>query len=167
MSVKPIPGAEHTSGDPKAVAQKSADDIRLVLDRMYALAFLDPSNWKAGRYDTVFGFFDRGTAARTAQADAATLTLGADAGSRFMDVQPAGGTLAVRVLLDKGGAPVSASAAVDFKAKGSGKGGSGEMIVSTGQYFMHILEGGWTIFGYSVSRHDRPLSAPAPSGSPS
>src|SRR5207253_7017535 len=112
VSAKAIPGSEHTSGDTGAVAQKSANDIRFVLDRMYALAFLDPSNWQSGSYDSVFGFFDRGAAAHKAQADAATLTLG-NAGSRFSDVQPASGTLAVRVLLDKGGVPISASAAVE------------------------------------------------------
>ena len=94
--------------------------------------------------------------------------VGQDAGKRFSTVQPAGGFLAVKVLVDKGGTPVSATAAVKFQAKATGKNGPSDMVVSKGQYFMHILEGGWTILGYSVSRNDHPLeSGPTPSGSSS
>jgi hypothetical protein len=168
LSATPIPGSEHTSGDPAGAAKKAGDDIRLVLDRMYSLAFLDPNDWQSGDYASVFGFFDRGAAARRAQADASTLTLGSNAGTRFADVQPAGGTLSVRVLLDGSGTPVSAAAAVQFKAKATGKGGPSELVTSKGHYFMHILEGGWTIFAYSISRNDTPIAAaPSTSGSAS
>ena len=168
VSTKAILGADHTNGDPQAVAKKAGDDIKTVLDRMYSLAFLDPDVWQSGNYATVFGFFDQGAAADKAKGDASTLTLGQDAGKRFSTVQPAGGFLAVKVLVDKGGTPVSATAAVKFQAKATGKNGPSDMVVSKGQYFMHILEGGWTILGYSVSRNDHPLeSGPTPSGSSS
>jgi hypothetical protein len=166
VSATPILGADHTSGDPAAVAEKAGNDIKTVLDRMYSLAFLDPEVWHSGDYSAVFGFFDQGAAANTAKADASTLTLGENAGGRFTTVTPASGILAVKVLVDKGGTPVSAIAAVDFEAKATGKNGPSDMVVSKGQYFLHILEGGWTILGYSVSRDDHPLgSGPAPSGS--
>jgi hypothetical protein len=167
VSVTPVAGAEHTKGDPDAVAKKAGDGIRLVLDRMYALAFLDPNDWKNGNYASVFGFFDRGAAAKRAEADVSTLTLGTDAGRRFSDVQPAGGTLSVRVLVDEAGIPVSASAAVQFKARATGSQGPSELVSSTGYYFMHILEGGWTIFAYSISRDDKTISKPSPTGSAS
>jgi hypothetical protein len=158
VGTKGIPAVSHADkGAIGAVAEKSAGDIRDVLDRMYKLAFLDPINWKAGNYANVFGFFDIGAAAGRAKADANTLTLGPGAGGKFSDVQPAGGTLSVQVLVDKGGQPVSATASVVFRARATGTGGSGDIVVSKGQYFMHILEGGWSIFGYSVARDDRPF----------
>ena len=169
IGTKGVPGVSHADrGAIGAVADNAAKDIHDVLDRMYKLAFLDPSNWKAGKYDNVFGFFDLGASASRAKADVDTLTLGPDAGSTFSDVQPSSGTLSVEVLVDKGGQPVSATASVVFKAKATGNGGAGEIVVSKGQYFMHILEGGWSIFGYSVARDDRPLKATStPSGASS
>ena len=168
VSTKAILGADHSSGDPQAVAQKAGNDIKTVLDRMYSLAFLDPDVWQSGNYSAVYGFFDQGAAADKAKADAATLTLGQNAGKKFSTVQPAGGTLAVKVLVDKGGTPVSATAAVTFQAKATGKGGPSDMVLSKGQYFMHILEGGWTILGFSVSRGDHQVAGgPTPSGSSS
>jgi hypothetical protein len=166
VSATPVTEAEHIKGDPAAVAKKAGDDIRLVLDRMYSLAFLDPHDWKTGNYASVFGFFDQGAASKKAEADASTLTLGPN-GSRFSDVQPAGGTLSVRVLVDEAGTPVSAAAAVEFKARATGSAGSSELVTSKGHYFMHILEGGWTIFAYSIARNDKPITQPSPTGTAS
>jgi hypothetical protein len=166
VKAKAIPTKNHgDKGALASVAQKSASDIHEVLDRMYSLAFLDPNNWKSGSYDAVFGFFDLGQAQERAQTDADALTLGATAGQRFNDVQPTGGTLSVQVLIDQSGHPVSATASVVFRARATGTGTSGEIVVSEGQYFMHILEGGWSIFAYSVDRDDRPFTVKAtPSG---
>jgi hypothetical protein len=165
-SAKAIPTENRADkGAIGAVAQKSAADIRGVLDRMYSLAFLDPENWKSGTYDNVFGFFDLGGAQHRAQADAGTLTLGPSAGKKFTDVQPSGGTLSVKVLVDQGGNPVNATANVVFRARATGTGGTGEIVVSKGSYFMHILEGGWSVYGFSVARDDRPFKVKAtPSG---
>jgi hypothetical protein len=163
---KAVPTQNHADkGAIGSVAQKSAADIRGVLDRMYSLAFLDPENWKSGAYDNVFGFFDLGAAQRRAESDVGTLTLGTNAGKKFTDVQPSGGTLSVRVLVDDAGNPVSATANVVFRARATGTGGTGEIVVSKGSYFMHILEGGWSVFGYSVGRDDRPFTVKtSPSG---
>ena len=166
VSATPVTGAKHIQGDPAAVAKKAGDDIRLVLDRMYSLAFLDPDEWKTGNYASVFGFFDQGAASKKAESDTSTLTLGPNARSRFSDVQPAGGTLSVKVLVDEAGVPVSAAAAVEFKARASGTSGPSQLVTSKGHYFMHILEGGWTIFAYSIARNDKPITQPSPSGSP-
>src|SRR5216117_702866 len=104
------------------------------------------------------GLCFQGGASQKAEADVSTVTRGPKAGTRFPDVQPAGGTLSVQVLVDKAGSPVSATAAVHFKARATGTGGSSQLVTSKGHYFMHILEGGWTIFGYSVARADKRVS---------
>jgi hypothetical protein len=158
LGAQAVPGMTHAKPEVlRAASQKAGGEIRTVLNRMFALAFLDPHNWKKGNYDNVVGFFDLGAAQQRAAADVGTLTLGKDAGDRFSDVQPAQGVLRVRVLLDPQGHPTFATAIVVFKASATGKDGSTELVVSQGQYFMHILEGGWTISAYDVTRGDHPV----------
>ena len=151
-----------TVADLKPVADRSAQEIARTLDRMYSLAFLDPSNWQAGTYDNVYGFFDLGQAQKRAAQDAALLTLGAGAGSQFATVLPTTGTLKVKVLMDPSGNAYLAVAIAHFAARATDKAGSGQTaVVSTAQYFMHIQEGGWTISGYDVERNDHPVKSKA------
>ena len=168
-----IPGMPHAKADVlRPAATKAGREIRTVLNRMFALAFLDPVNWKNGDYENVFGFFDLGAAQRRATADVETLTLGKDAGDRFTDVRPAQGVLRVRVLLDPKGNPTFATAITVFKARATSRKGPSRLIVAKGQFFMHILEGGWTISAYDVTRGDHPVNTTTakpstPTGTPS
>jgi hypothetical protein len=171
-----VAGAAGTSKGKVTEARKQGKEIAIVLNRLYSLAFLDPQDWKSGNYDVVFGFFDLGTVKQRAEADAGTLTLGPDAGKTFSDVQPRGGTLRVRILLNKGGHADTADASVLFRADAKGKDGSDTLIVSRGHYFMQIREGGWTVVAYDVRRSDHPVNGapttqptkkPTPSGSSS
>jgi hypothetical protein len=167
LGAQAIPGMPHAKPDVlRAASTKAGNEIKTVLDRMFALAFLDPQNWKKGNYDNVFGFFDLGAAQARAKADVAALTLGTDAGNRFSDVRPSQGVLRVRVLLDQHASPTFATAIVVFKATATGKDGSKELVVSQGQYFMHILEGGWTINAYEVTRGDHPVKPASGTSTP-
>ena len=159
----------------KPKADQSAQEIATTLDRMYSLAFLDPSNWQHGSYTNVYGFFELGKAQKTAARDTALLTLGAQAGDQFSNVLPTKGTLKVRVLMDSSGNPYTAVAIAHFAAKATAKSGTGQTaVVSSAQYFLRVQEGGWTIYGYQVERNDHPVktkvhtpAAPTPSGSAS
>jgi hypothetical protein len=173
LGAKGIPSSDATKASAlKPVADQSAKEIATTLDRMYSLAFLDPSNWQHGTYENVFGFFDLGRAQKTAARDAALLTLGMGAGNEFSTVLPTAGTLTVRVLMDPSGNATFAVATAHFAARATAKsGGADTAVVSTAQYFMHIQEGGWTISGYTVTRKDHPVkskpSTPTPSGTAS
>jgi hypothetical protein len=159
--------ANSKMSDLKPKADESAQEIAQTLDRMYSLAFLDPSNWQNGTYDNVYGFFDLGKAQKRASQDAALLTLGAGAGDQYSTVLPKTGTLKVRVLMDQSGNPYLAVAIAHFVANATDKSGSGQTaVVSTGQYFMHIQEGGWTISGYNVERNDHPVKTKAHTPTP-
>ncbi len=165
-----IPSSTTTKmADLKPVADQSAKEIVQTLDRMYSLAFLDPSNWQHGTYANVFGFFDLGKAQKRAAQDTALLTLGTGADDQFSTVLPTSGTLKVRVLMDQSGHAYLAVAIAHFVARATDKSGSGETaVVSTAQYFMHVQEGGWTITGYDVERNDHPVRVkptPVPSSS--
>jgi hypothetical protein len=160
----------------KPVADRSAQEIATTLDRLYSLAFLDPSNWQKGDYQNVYGFFDLGKAQKIAQRDTTLLTLGSGAGTEFASVRPGAGTLKVRVLMDPSGNAFTAVAFAHFSARARDlKSGGDTLVVSSAQYFMHVQEGGWTIYAYRVERNDHavkstspsPAPTPAPSGSAS
>ncbi|MDP9341372.1 MAG: hypothetical protein M3Q23_04500 [Actinomycetota bacterium] len=173
LGAKAIRSSDSTkAADLKQTADQSAQDIARTLDRMYSLAFLDPSNWQHGTYSNVYGFFDLGKAQKIAARDTALLTLGTGAGDQFSTVLPSAGTLKVRVLMDPSGNAYTAVAIAHFAARATDKSGTGETtVVSTAQYFMHILEGGWTIYGYRVERNDHPVKSkvhtPSPTAAPS
>ncbi len=154
-----------TAKELKPAADASASEIATTLTRMYSLAFLDPTNWQKGDYNNVFGFFDLGKAQKKAARDAALLTLGPGAGEQFETVLPAHGTLNVRVLMDPSGNAFTAVAIAHFAARATLKAGGTTVVVSTAQYFMHIQEGGWTIYCYNVERNDHPVkqeTSPSP-----
>jgi hypothetical protein len=166
LGSKPIPSSTSTSAkDLKPVADESAQEIATTLTRMYSLAFLDPTNWQKGDYNNVFGFFDLGKAQKKAARDASLLTLGTDAGKLYETVLPTHGTLNIQVLMDPSGNAFTAVAIAKFAAAATLKSGGTSVVVSKAQYFMHIQEGGWTIYGYNVERNDHPVkqsTSPSP-----
>jgi len=138
----------------RAQVQTAAKDIRDTLGNMYTVAFIDPDNWKSGDYDTVYGFFEQGKPAESAKRDAATLTLGPNAGDMFDEVKPKYSGLRVKVLTDKGGEPFTAAATADFSADATKKDGSSMKIKSHATYYLQRGEGGWIIVAYKAARHD-------------
>jgi hypothetical protein len=146
-------------------ADSAAQGIAKTLADMYRWAFLDPSNRSDGSYDEVWNYFDQ-PMATTAEQDAATLTLGANAGDSFSGVDPGRGVLQVRVLMDKQGKPATAVALVKFTAHATGTDDSATTVVSDGQYFLEPGSDGWRVVGYKVSRKDHQKEPKAPTSSP-
>ncbi len=146
-------------------ADSAAKSIASTLSNMYRWAFLDPSNRSDGSYDEVWSFFAAPMATK-AQQDAATLTLGSNAGDQFSGVDPGKGALQVRVLMDKQGKPATAVALVKFTAHATGADNTATTLVSDGQYFLQPASGGWRVVGYKVSRKDHGKSAASPSSTP-
>ena len=139
----------------QAAAEAAADEIALTMSRMYSLAYLDPANWRAGVYEPVLEFF-AADARQSASEDGGALTLGPDAGQRFVEVLPQGGNLEVQVLLDPAGEPFTAVARTKFAARADGSDGTGTVVTSRGHYFLSIGdEGTWTIYAYKVKRSER------------
>ncbi|HEX9376174.1 MAG TPA: hypothetical protein VGB19_08050 [Actinomycetota bacterium] len=141
----------------KKKSSGAKDDVAEVKDRlstMYALAFLDPTRWQPGDYETVYGFFSLGDTAASAKRDTEVLTLGANAGDTFESVKPKYGALVVRVLTDKTGVPFTISAKADFTAIGDQKNGKTMVIKSHATYILQSGEGGWVIVGYKAKRTD-------------
>jgi hypothetical protein len=152
----------------QASAEKVSKAVVPVMDQLYTDAFLDPNNWKDGSYDSAWEVFEGG-AVDSAQQQAATLTLGENAGDVFSSVQPDKGKVKVRVLFNAEGKPASAVAVVQFSALGANKDGTYTEIVSKGQYFLRDTGDGWKVYSFSVRRADQEARAPkpAPSASPS
>jgi hypothetical protein len=134
--------------------QKAAQDIRDTLANMYTEAFTDPRTWKNGNYDNVFGFFALGKTDAAAKADAATLTLGTNAGDIYDDISPRYAAMVVKILTDKGGEPYTAAATTDFTADAKKKDGSNMVIKSHATYYLQRGEGGWVIVAYKAKRSD-------------
>ena len=151
-----------TESTAKAVAARLSD--------MYQWAFLDPSNRSDGSYDEVWNYFAEPIAPK-AEADEASLTLGANAGDEFSDVEPGRGAMQVQVLTDKRNKASTAVAIVKFTAHATGTDDSEITIVSSGQYLLQPASGGWRITGYKVLRKDHektsPNAAPSAGGTPS
>jgi hypothetical protein len=136
-----------------AAAASAAEDV---LTDLYVEGFLDPANWREGSYGGAFRGFTPGARARAA-ARPGLLTAGAQAGTRFDDIEPKGGTIATRILLDRQGAPVLVVAVVRFSAVATGA--ETETLRSSGQYFLERVRGRWTIVSFDVTRDDRPEAA--------
>ena len=155
--------------DPKKL-QSATDSVAKTvsgtLSDMYQWAFLDPGNRSDGSYDEVWNYFTDQMAPK-AQQDEATLTLGANAGDQFSDVQPGRGAMQVEVLTDKKNKPTTAVAIVKFTAHATGSDNEGTTIVSDGQYFLAPSSGGWRVTGYKVLRKDHAKSSPNAGATPS
>ena len=170
--VVPVPTvATQTMKSVTGPAQQASKQAVATLGSFYSEAFLNPVNWRAGEYDSAWSMFDA-PAAQRARADGGTLTAGADAGSAFTDIRPAGGVASTQVLVDPRGNPVWVAARVTFSATGSDANGTTTLLVSAGHYFLRRLDGGWKIVAFDVHRQDHrknasPASSVSPSSSPS
>lgn len=148
-------------------AEEVSAEVAESLDLLYVEGFLNPNNWKDAAYDTVWEVFSE-EALAAAQEQADTFTLGAAAPDSFKAVAPDRGKLAVKVLFDAKGQPVTAVATVKFLALATNSGGTtGTAIVSEGQYFLRDAGDGWEIYAFSVDRADREARLPSPSASAS
>ena len=155
--------------DPKKLQSATdsvAKSVSGTLSDMYQWAFLDPSNRSDGSYDEVWNYFTDQMASKAKQ-DEATLTLGANAGDQFSDVQPGRGAVQVQVLTDKKNKPTTAVAIVKFTAHATGTDNSATTIVSDGEYFLAPASGGWRVTGYKVSRKDHAKTSPNATTTPS
>ncbi len=146
---------------------QAASAVSKTMTDLYTEAFLDPSNWHAGSYDSVWRLFDAGAAA-AAQKNVETLTAGAGAGGSYDTIEPFTGTLAVKVLLDQNDQPGTAVAIVRFTADATAKDGTVRALVSSGQFYLHPTPSSWTIYSFEVNRGDHPAApSPGPTGTPS
>ena len=135
--------------------RRAVSAVRSQMTRLYQAAFLDEDVWGTGRYGEALMLFDRRSRG-AARRDLAVLTLGSDAADRFASVRPARGRLRVQVLLGRWGGPLTAVAAVFFRARAESLDGRVRVIVSQGRYFLRPLGSRWAISGYRVGRHDHP-----------
>jgi hypothetical protein len=163
----PVPVTDKKASELEHVARPAASAVAKTMTALYMEAFLDPANWRDGSYDSVWPLFDE-RASTAAQQDGQTLTLGTSAGDTYETVGRPKGKLAVKVLLDDEDQAATAVAIVTFQALATGKDGTLTMIVSKGQYFLRPGSEGWTVYSFSVTRHDEErVPKPGPSGSPS
>lgn len=148
--------------------QSAADNVTASLDTYYRSAFLDPSNWREGTYDSAWSAYEKEAVADAkAQADVVTL------GDQYTDsesVMPKPSTDSVTILLGPSGKPETAVAQVTFGALV--KGPAGPITVSTlGHFFLHP-EGGkdWKIYAFRLDRGDEPgdhvVGSPSPEPKP-
>jgi hypothetical protein len=126
----------------------ASEQITEVLSRLYDTAFVQPGQWKGGRFPTLGSYF-AGRAARRAVRDLESLTLGADA-RRIERVQPELGTVEIDLLVDPDRQPYAAIARTSFEAGGRTRGGQPLQIVHQGRYVVRPVEGSWLVVGYQV-----------------
>lgn len=148
----------------RSAAATAGNDVVPVIDGFYTEAFLDPSNWRDGSYDSAFDDFeDAATSSAESQLDA--VTLGKTAGDRFSSVSPDTSKLSFRVLFDPDGKAQTVVAIADFQALAKGKDGTYTEIVSKGEFFLRDTGDGWKVFSFSVHRADHETTPPpGPSG---
>lgn len=133
-----------------------ADFVAPVVTDLYRSAFLDPDAWSTGDYADAWALFSP-EAQATALADVATLTLGADAATRFASISDPQGSLRIKVLFDADGVPTLVVASVRFEATATAvEGGTDTAVASRGRYFLRSVDGGWRIVAYVVDRADAP-----------
>ena len=152
------PGGELSSEN----VEDAAEGIRETLDAMYVAGFIDPGKWDGGTYPEVLGQFTE-SAVERASADLAYLTLGGGS-DRIAYVDPALGTLKVRVLLAEGGEPAGAVATTRFVGDGAFDDGGPMFVIHDGTYFLQPDEGEWLISGYDVHGVVQPGRRPTGQG---
>ena len=141
-----------------------------MLRRYYTDAFLLPSNWSQGSYDSAFGGCVRHQA--QAQQHLPALTAGTSAGDTYATIKPTKATIKTRVLLDARYRPFAVACTIVFNADAVKKAGGGTVVlVSQGQFILEKVGAGWKVTSFSVTRADRGRAdatesgAAAPSGS--
>jgi hypothetical protein len=160
-----IPTTDIAAKKLRTATAHAADAVAETMSGLYAAAFLDPANWRAGSYSSVWSYFD-GAAAATARRDVEDLTAGTKAGDDFESITPGRGKLDVKVLFDERNRPAGYSAQVVFTASAAAASGGGTRLYSSGTYFLQPAGGRWRITSFDVARDDHPLKA-APSAAPS
>jgi hypothetical protein len=152
----------------KTKAKSAAAQVTKSMDTLYTGAFLDPANWQAGSYNSVWDLFDTG-ASTEAQKQVDTVTAGTGAGSAFNAITPVFGSLKAKVLFDQKDRPFSVVAIVHFRATGRGKDGRELQMNSEGQFVFQQVGGAWKVVSFRVLRNDIPTATPTatPTGSPS
>jgi hypothetical protein len=150
----------------KAPAETTAADVAPVLDQFFTDAFLDPNKWKDSNYDDALALFSDAALPSAQGQGLETLTLGANAGDTYDDVQPLKGSVRYDVLFDKDGKPFDVAAHVKFYATAKTKDAKYIAIVSHGVLFLQDTGDGWRITGYDMKRNDHETEPPAASTSP-
>jgi hypothetical protein len=140
----------------RRAARRASDAAGAVLTRLYTEGFLDPTSWREEDYAQAFSVFTR-AAAGEARRRAGAVTAGADAGERFTAIEPAGGKLRLRVLVDRFGTPALVAGVVEFRARAAGD--APVAIRSAGTFLLRRVGGGWRIVSFDVERRERPLEA--------
>ena len=154
-------------GDKKAqqdAAKVTANDLRVRLDVLFDTAYVDPGTWgDTGKIKDLF----TGSAQDQLDGDIKTLTLGPNAGDTYDSVDPRTSTVKVRVLTDARGNAIRASGALTFTALATHDDGTYSAVTVMGTAIFVQDGGTWKIEAYSLSRSEKPTTAPAPSGSTS
>jgi hypothetical protein len=140
----------------REASARVAASVREVLTDLYTEGFLDPANWKQGRYTDAFGGFTAG-ARKQAEARPGLLTAGLRAGDRYEQILPVSGRLVTRILLDRTGSPTLVVSMVRFSAEALGP--EPVTLRSRGQFFFERLRGRWKIVSFHVTRTDTPLES--------
>jgi hypothetical protein len=148
---------ETTTRDPLGERARRAigdafDAVHRLVNDLYVKGFLDPDAWRAGDYDAVFDLFSGG-ARVAARERARALTAGTDAGERFTSIDPAGGGLWLRALVDRAGAANLVSSVVRFRARTHGD--EPTLFRSEGTFLFRRTGDGWRIVAFRVVRRDR------------
>jgi len=134
-------------------AQAAIDEVAGTMSDLYAGAFLDPNNWRKGRYHSVFDLF-HGTSKAAAKEDLEILTAGSGARKAFRGIEPGSGSLDAKVLTDPKGNPVSVAVRVSFVARAKGRGPERAKLISRGSFILAPYAGAWRIVSYEVERDD-------------
>jgi hypothetical protein len=147
--------------------ERTVEQIREVLDRLYVGGFVDPGQWEDGRFTSALEQF-AGSSARRARRDLDDLTLG-DTAVFLNLVTPEEGVLRMTLLYDRFGNPVLAMVKARFEAAGDVAGEPQDVSIEhRGDYILRRVSGRWAIVGYEVRGKiaERPVAATGGSPSP-
>ena len=137
--------------------QETVPAIKRRFDQLFRMTFVDPAHWKTAKYGEAFQTIFGGQVRQKAAASLEKLTLGSDAGKRFVSVGQPAGQLNVNVLIGAGGGPVTALVRATFNEKARRTDGGTTVIVVDGRYYLSPSKRGWLIDGFRVGRHDHEL----------
>ena len=124
------------------------------ITRLYRDAFLVPTHWQSGTYESLWRDFARAARAQ-ARNDARVLTAGATAGEAYDAIVPRPSVISTTVLLERKGKPVMVLVSARFRALGRRiAGSSNTRFDSAGRFFFQRVGGSWKIVSYAVRRSD-------------
>ena len=155
--------ATNEAADVDALTQQAASigqELTPMFNELFTNAYVDPENWQDGDYTEVWERFADGARA-SAEQSVETLTIGANAGDVYDEIEPTKGSLEFDVLFDQDDAPTSVVVKFRFYAFGTRSDGTYTAIISHGQLFLED-SGTWEISAFDVKRGDRATESPAP-----